>query len=372
MKDTTTAEAEADRGDWEDEFTFALTRRGLDRETATACAKEALAHCEESGESLREAFGDPEEYADTVAVSRIPVATRARTDYDDVTMDEYWGAPLTLPAVFLFLGGTMAWIGMGLWIEVTVAGLAGTVLIGVAFAVAGGAHSLRAAGFRRASLVTGCAALVLCVPAAVALLELPRSGLGRIPSPALIAAALLLNWFGERLERPDGAERRALGRLLRRTRHTRRSGGSGDDSAGPGDDREVRRWLSRLYGLLRGRHRVRRDEARRLVSDARQHLEASGARPQEEFGDAERYALSLVEEGGAKRLTRKELATRREWIILGGAVLWLADADWPDLRWHQWGVLVLAVVEGAALARHYLAKSRARTATSPRGGPGGK
>ncbi|QPP07477.1 hypothetical protein G4Z16_15020 [Streptomyces bathyalis] len=343
---------------WDDEFTTALMQRGLDEKTAEACVAEAVAHCEESGESLRQAFGDPEEYADSVATSRIPVSKRARTDYDNVTMDEYWGAPLTMPAYYLFLGGILAWIGAGLWIRVTVAGLVGSVLLGVICAVLGGAHSLRAAGHRRAALVTLCVALALSGPTALAFFELPHNGLGRIPTPTLIAVALLLNWVGERLERPHTAERRAIEALRRRA--TRR----GSAASGAPDARETRRWLAHLHGLLRGRHHVRRGEARRLVADARQHLEASGTRPQDEFGDVERYALSLVEEGGAKRPSRQELSLYRRWGLFGIAVLQLAQTPWVDIGWSKWGFLAVAVLTGFGLVRHYRNKSRTRTAGS--------
>lgn len=355
---------------WDDEFTIALTRRGLDPKTAEACAEEALAHCAESGESLREAFGDPEDYAETVAVSRIPAAKRARTDLDDVTMDEYWGAPLTLPAYKLVLAGIIVWIGKGLWIEVTVAGLAGSLVIVLALVLAGAAYALRAAGHRRASIATGCVAVALSVPAALAFFELPGTGMGRIPTPSLIVAGLLLNWLGERLERPDAAVRRALRQLPLRARDSASPEPASPEPVTPEaraalQARETHRWLSRLHGLLRGRHYVRRGEARRLVADARQHLETTGARPQDEFGDVERYALSLVEEGGAKRLTRKELGTYRNWAILGICALQLSDAPWSGTGWSDWGFLGIAVVTGIGLARHYRTKWQAGTASSP-------
>ncbi len=351
---------EAD-ADWEDDFLLELVDHGLGWEAAEACVDEALAHCAEAGERPDDAFGDAKKYAERIARGRIPASQRARTDYDGkTTMDDYWGAPLLLPGYCLLLGGIVMWIESGLWLDVSIAGLVFTVLFGTLFAVIGAANALRSAGRLRAAVVAWCVALSMTVPAALAAFELPHATLARIPTPSLFPAGALLIWLGTLMQRPGAVGRKASTFLLRRARMLR-----------PAATAEVRneRWLHRLEGLLRGRHEVRRADARRFVDEARAHLEASGAPPEEEFGDVEQYALSLAE-GGVRRSSRTALDEHRRLAFFCLCVLQLVTADWPDLHWGEWCFLGLALVSGVSAARQYLAKWRTHRARTRAEGPG--
>lgn len=346
---------EAD-ADWEDEFLLELIDHGLDWDTAEACAAEAMAHCAEAGERPDQAFGDPKQYGERIAAGRIPASQRARTDYSGkLTMDEHWGAPLMLPGYYLLIGGIVMWIESGLWLDVSVAGLVFTTLLGFMFAVIGGAQALRSAGRLRASAVAWCVALSMSVPAAFAAFGLPHAVLTRIPSPALLPAGALIVWLGTLMQRPGAAGRRVSASLLRFFRRSRATSNT---------EADTERWLRRLGGLLRGRHEIARGEAARLVAEARSHLEATGTPPEEEFGDVEQYALSLVE-GGVRRPARNALDRHRRLAFFCLCVLWLLDADWPDLHWNEWGFLGLAAVSGVAAARQYLGKWREHRAGSP-------
>jgi hypothetical protein len=53
----------SDESRYLDELARALARRGLDASRTGDAIREAAAHCAQSGESPREAFGEPEHYA---------------------------------------------------------------------------------------------------------------------------------------------------------------------------------------------------------------------------------------------------------------------------------------------------------------------
>ena len=285
---------EAD-ADWEDEFLLELIDHGLDWDTAEACAAEAMAHCAEVGERPDQAFGDAKQYGERIAAGRIPASQRARTDYSGkLTMDEHWGAPLMLPGYYLLIGGIVMWIESGLWLDVSVAGLVFTTLLGFMFAVIGGAQALRSAGRCGRSPSPGCVALSMSVPAAFAAFGLPHAVLTRIPSPALLPAGALIIWLGTLMQRPGIGGTQGLRIpppvLPAQSCDVEHRGGHRALAAPP------RRSAPRT---ARGPSR----RGRRLVAEARSHLEATGTPPEEEFGDVEQYALSLVE-GGVRRPAR--------------------------------------------------------------------
>jgi hypothetical protein len=352
MNDAVEADA-----DWEDDFLLGLVQHGVEWETAEACVREALAHCAQVGERPEQAFGDADQYAERIAAVRVPASKRARTGYaDNMTMDEYWGAPLVLPGYVFVIFGLVAWIEAGLWIDLSVAGLVFGILLAVAFAIGGAAHALRAAGHLRAALIACCVAFGMSAPIALAAFELPHTVIARIPPAAMMPAGALLIFLGTRMQRPGSAGRRASAFLLRLAR--RRD--AAVNSAAATD-----RWLRRLEGLLRGRHEVRRAQARHQVAEVRAHLAATGTGAEEEFGDVEQYARSLVEHGGVERPSNQLLDKHRPLAFFGLCLFWLITIDWHDLRWYSWGMIGMTLVSGVVVVRHYLGKWRKGSLSSP-------
>ncbi|HEV7626108.1 MAG TPA: hypothetical protein VGO89_06385 [Streptomyces sp.] len=285
---------------WTTRVIFFLSMRGVDGDAADRYAEEAVAHCAETGEGLDEAFGSAKEYAERMAYAHAPAAERAKADtHYHLTVDDYWGYPLMVPGFGLMVTPVVLWVLGDTWIDVTVAGLAGGILVGIGMAIGGSVHTLRAAGHPRAGAVAVCVALAMGVPAALAALRLPGTDLARIPTVLFIPVGLLLCWLGYRMKRPKTPGRIVSAYQRRRVDRIRAA------SEESGRDPDVEEWLDRLEGLLRGRRRVERGEARRLVTEARAHLTETGARPQDEFGDVEVYALSLAEEGAAERSYRE-------------------------------------------------------------------
>ncbi|MCH6161629.1 hypothetical protein [Streptomyces marispadix] len=362
---SSTEEAES----WGERVTWCLLYRGVELETAESAVAEALAHCAESGESPEQAFGTPEQYADSLAAARTPAARRAQRDYPhDLSVDDYWGLPLVAPGLVAAVGGVLVWIRNGLWVDVDAARLTGMALLAVVFSIAAVGYTLRTAGRPRAATATLAGAAAMGIPVALSTQYLPRTELVRVPSATVVLCGFLLLWLGWRTERP--AEPGRLGsvyeRLLTGGRaHGRsRRGGDADGSSTDGGGTDTADWLRRLEGLLRGRHRVSRRVARRIVAETEAHLESTGALPEEEFGDAEEYALTLVEEGRAPRPTKEALRWQGEAGFFVLCVICVVDADWSDPGWFEWAAAVLGVVTGVWLIRHYRDKWPEGTASS--------
>jgi hypothetical protein len=348
---------------WGDRVTWCLLYRGLELETAESAVAEALAHCAESGESPEQTFGTPEQYAESLAAARTPAARRARRDHPhQLSVDDYWGLPLIAPGLVAAVGGVLVWIRNGLWVDVDAARLTGMTLLALLFSIAAVGYTLRTAGRPRAATATLALAAAMAVPVALSTQYLPRTELVRVPSATVVVCGFLLLWLGWRTERPAEPGRLASAheRLLTGARaHGRsRRAGAGDDAAETAD------WLRRLEGLLRGRHRVSRRVARRIVAETKAHLDSAGALPEEEFGDAEQYALALVEDGRAPRPTKEALRWQGEAGFFVLCVICVVDADWSDPGWFQWAAAVLGAVTGVWLIRHYRDKWPERTASS--------
>lgn len=107
------------------------------------------------------------------------------------------------------------------------------------------------------------------VLAALAFTELPKTALGRVPTPIIaIIGIALLAWA-----------------LTRR--------GATKPLAAPADNAE---WLTQLRTLLVGRHHIAHVRATELTAEAAAHLAETGAPPLDEFGPADEYAVTLAEQ----------------------------------------------------------------------------
>ncbi|MFD0147346.1 MULTISPECIES: hypothetical protein [unclassified Streptomyces] len=71
--ETTDVAAEKDREKWMARFQVRLVRQpGVDRAVVLQAVKEVTAHCAETGEHPRAAFGDPDAHAVQVAARLVP------------------------------------------------------------------------------------------------------------------------------------------------------------------------------------------------------------------------------------------------------------------------------------------------------------
>ncbi|MET8689757.1 hypothetical protein ABZV77_36700 [Streptomyces sp. NPDC004732] len=286
--------------DWADAV---QVRLAFDEDAPVGFADEILAEAhqlvEEAGQPAQEVFGDPAAYARTAAAERVSERYRAGIDTRGLRPGERIAASLGSLGFLLFALFGLTWLQDGLWIDVTWSAVAG--FTGIAVAVSAGcvAFVARAAGLFHGMWWFLAGAAVAMV-SAVALLEvLPDERLFRLPAPVLMLFGALLcvaafrlpeatidRWFTP--ARPDG---------------------------GPDDER----WLTRLEGLLRGRHGMQAAEARAHVKEVRQHLAAApgSGTAEDAFGDVEIYALRLSE--GPRRQQR--ITRQKFYGALASAVL---------------------------------------------------
>ncbi|MGP3944381.1 hypothetical protein [Streptomyces sp. 6N106] len=261
---------------WNARTRLALAARSVDTTTADTVLDEVAQHCADSGETPYEAFGTPDEYADTVISERIPPEARAGLHADGLTRADHLSSALAQTGVVTLIAGVFLWGGSGTMLSVTPAGLTGSALTAVALISA--CLALTFSGSRlRAAAAWGLTALVAVMLAAVAFTTLPITRLGRLPTPALCMLGVVLLWSATR----SGPVSHHEGVTM--TRQT--------DAHSRDED-----WLRELHQLLRQRHAISHDRAAELTRDAAHHLIATGGAPQDEFGPVELYALKLAEQ----------------------------------------------------------------------------
>ncbi|WP_406003182.1 hypothetical protein [Streptomyces sp. NBC_00829] len=273
---------------------------GMDRASVEDVLGEVAGYCAETGESPREAFGDPDEYAVRVARERDPVGERAGRDWAGLRPADYLRLGMYGVAVLLVVGSGLLLVRGEWWVNLTFASVAGSVLVVAATMASGTALALRAAGRARVAAAAAVGMLVLVVAAAMAFLGLSRDPFGRLPVWVFAVCGALLALLAWRLEPSSGSPHRAA------TTPGQETGGK--ESAAPGgtDPSDADRWLGRLGDLLTGRHGLPRSQVRQLVADARLHLTATGCAPSEEFGPVEVYALELADQAGRRAWWTRE------------------------------------------------------------------
>ncbi|MFE3830260.1 hypothetical protein [Streptomyces sp. NPDC059092] len=290
---------------WSQRLEYELASRpGMDRAAITEVLDEVAAHCAETGRHPEEAFGPPDEFAAQAARDRVPVEERARRDWAFRTPSEFWPMGLVTVTGMLAVFAVFALVRHGLWFDVTVSGLCGVALMAVLVQLVWFAVGLHADGRIRAAAATGGGAAVLVVGAALAFLALPDDRIARFPTLVLIPLCVALHALTVRLG-PGHADRTT----------------AAPDPTDPGQ------WLRRLDALLRGRHKLPRRRAAELVTEARDHLAASGSSPAEEFGPVEVYALHLAEHAGPRTWW-----SRSGWWL--PVICALVTASWV-VRWWQ-------------------------------------
>lgn len=184
--------------------------------------------------------------------------------------------------------------------------------------------ALRAAGrLRMAWVAAGIAAFGLAIGIlSLNLLDVPRETMFDLPRAVTIGILIAMNvlWRLVPVEVTD----RWLAVISR---------GGMDDQA----------WLRRLDALLRGRHGVPISSAKSLVTQAHEHLNATGGHAERELGPVEAYARSLAEATPAsRRRVRRTIAMNTVCAVV--ALYFAVDATTgPDFN------LLLCCVFGSFL-----------------------
>ncbi|MEU1803549.1 hypothetical protein [Streptomyces sp. NPDC019937] len=262
---------------WELRTRLALAERSVGEEVSDSVLAEVAAHCAESGESPEEAFGLPDDFAESVAAERLPADVRAGIDPDAWTATEYAFVVTAQLGLMTFLAGAYELVTSGLMVDLTTAALVGCVAIAAAVAALYGARFALHAGSRTRAIVCGLATITAVVLAAVTFLEAPDTVIAHVPAPALCALGILLPaWV--LFSRPPTA---------------------------PAPDRlPSEAWLRKLPQLLEGRHALPRARAAELTREASRHLAETGCEPEDEFGPVAAYA---------RRLARAETPRQHWW-----------------------------------------------------------
>lgn len=113
--------------DWSQAFLLELRLRGVDGRRIGAALAEVEAHCAESGESARSAFGDPEAYAADLAPTPAPASPDLTRDAATLVLG-LAGMLLTLAAVGAWSSGTEVELTTG-FLAVSALAVLGTVLV---------------------------------------------------------------------------------------------------------------------------------------------------------------------------------------------------------------------------------------------------
>ena len=308
---------------WEWSARMALGDRGIGYHEATPLIEQAQAdHAANGQEDPWVSLGSPEDFAADVAAAS-PAGQALRDTQGKTPRDYFSEAAFVVASLGFVIALLGAFHAGGLTIPLTVAGVIGSVTAAAAaFVVVAVPGALRAAGRPRLApwgfAVTG----VLVVAAAFAFGELPRTRIGGLPAPALLAVTLFACW---RLTRPDPAPVAT------------------PDTGGAGDPRESEAWFARLNGVLVGRFDVPAGRATELVAETRAHVAEAGTSPFEEFPSLAAYARDLAEGEPARRVPwwRSPAAA----LLAAGAVAvyWTYSVVEAILT-ARWGYVVLSLI----------------------------
>ncbi|AGP52447.1 hypothetical protein [Streptomyces rapamycinicus] len=271
---------------WYARVRLRLAALSVPGDTADTVLTEVGQHRAESGEHPREAFGSPAEFAATVAAERVPDQVRAARDRDGLTPADRRSGVFGLLGMSTVVAGVLLWISTGGSLPLTLAGLAGTALTALALATAlVAAHGPRSASRRRA-VGWWSASAATTILAAIAFTALPRTGLGRLPTPivCLVGIALMAIWFAV----PGKPTSKGGLDVIPETVHS------------------PEEWLRILPRLLEERHGLSRARAAELTEEAARHVIDAERAPRDEFGPVGLYALRLAEQepSRVRRLTR--------------------------------------------------------------------
>ncbi|MFI0815256.1 hypothetical protein ACH4TX_03930 [Streptomyces sp. NPDC021098] len=254
---------------WELRTRFALAERSVGNDVSDTVLAEVAAHCAESGESPEEAFGRPDDFAESVAAERLPADVRAGADPDAWTTADYAFVVTAQLGLMAFMAGAYELVTNGLMADVTAAALIGCAAVAAAVAALYGARFAVHAGSRVRATACGVGVLVAIVLAAVAFMGAPHTVIASVPTPALCALGIALPAWAL-FSRP-----------------------SAEPVPAP-EPLSSEAWLRKLPRLLEGRHALPRARAAELTREAGRHLAETGSEPEEEFGPVAAYARQLA------------------------------------------------------------------------------
>ncbi|MFE7620665.1 hypothetical protein [Streptomyces sp. NPDC057496] len=331
----------SDRDAWADKLELDLTLvHSVPRELVNRVLAEVAEAVTETGQPAEELFGPAEEYATAVATERVDARLRSTRDFEGRTSATHFRQGMVAGGIAVLI---MAVVGTFNSEELSGAStlllsLSTSVFVAVVFAVF---PALRAAGRARAAWLYGAVAGVIAA-VGVCLAALPAiRDAHSFPFPPIAAAGcgVLLGALG--LAIPA----RAVNRWF---------------SPGEGRRLDDEQWLRRLGELLYGRHGLPLRTAQRHVTEAREHLAATGRAAQQELGQVEVYAMDLTDGPGraVQRVRHQFLGSLFSMAVF--AVLFtltLMDSDSSGAA--LWVHVVLFVCSGA-MAVTLLRKMRVR------------
>ncbi|AXK35098.1 hypothetical protein DVA86_23075 [Streptomyces armeniacus] len=278
---------------WEFRARLALAERSVEKDLRDTVLAEVTAHCTESGETPEDAFGSPDDFAETVVSERLPAGALPVSDPDAWTGADYGAAVAAQLGVMAFVTGAYLTVADGFMTGVTAGALAGSAGTAAAVAAVHGVPLALRAGFRGRAVGCGLVALGALFGAAGAFTQLPGEALVRVPTPSVCVVGVLL--------------------LLWPLLHTPKSASSASSELSepsvPSSGLPPEAWLRKLPQLLEARHAFARARALELTEEASRHAAEAGTAPEEEFGPVAAYARRLAE-------TESDAARRRWWRVL--------------------------------------------------------
>ncbi|BEL05512.1 hypothetical protein Q0Z83_037030 [Actinoplanes sichuanensis] len=295
---------------WELMTRTALGDRGIGYREATPLIQQARSDYEQSGADPWQALGSPDDFAADVAAAQPAVQarldTQGKTPRDHLSDGLFVLAFVGVPASLLAM-----WVNGGLTIPLTVAGVVGTVLVGLSLFVCIAAPSaLRASGHPRLAPWGFVGAGLLVIAAGVAFTRLPTDRIGETSALGTLVVSLGLGWLLTRPGRPAEPS-------------------TGSDPADP------EAWFARLQALLVGRFDLPADRAAVLVEEARAHVTEAGSSPGAEFPSLEQFAQDLAAGEPRRQVpwwrTRAASTAGRIALLVLMAVLIVSavlDGDW--------------------------------------------
>lgn len=168
---------------WAEEFVLALRLRGVSGSTIGAVLAEIESHCAESGETAREAFGDPEDYAAALDLPPSP-------EQEGPALREVTSAGVAILGIALTVASVAAWqTGTHLRPTVGQALSATVILIAFGWLALWPTAALRLIIRRPVVASLGCGALVTT---AVLLAASSDAVIVRIPWPPSLVVGVVL------------------------------------------------------------------------------------------------------------------------------------------------------------------------------------
>ncbi|MFD0223334.1 hypothetical protein ACWGPD_13700 [Streptomyces hirsutus] len=331
----------SDRDTWADKLERELTLvHSVPRELVNRVLAEVAEAVTETEQPAEELFGPAEEYAAVVATERVDVRHRSALDFEGRTPATHFRQGMvagSIAVLIMTVAGTFSGEELS-GASTLLLSLSTSVFVAVGFAVF---PALRAAGRTRSAWLHGAGAgVIAAVGVCLAALPAIRDAYS-FPFPPFAAAGcgLLLGVLG------PAVPARVVNRWF---------------SPGEGRRLDDEQWLRRLGELLHGRHGLPLRTAQQHVTEAREHLAATGSGAQQELGQVEIYAMDLTDGPGrdVQRIRHRLLGALSGTAVF--AVLFTLTLLDPDSSGAAPWVHAVLFACSSALAVTLLRKMRTR------------